>query len=301
MHGKLHIGSAAIDSDGSKNIEGSRSHNLILSIREGLNRRHGDTVSGMNPHGIDVFDGTDDHGIVFSVPHHFQLELLPPDEGLLDQSLAHHAFRQSPLHQVLEIGEGVCDAAALASQGKAGSDYEGQARFIGHLQGSLRVSGDQGSWNVQADIDGQLFEGASILGDSYRLHGGSDHLDTILREDSAIEEVEGKIEGRLTAHRGKDRIGAFLPYDFFHILGKKGLHVHGISQSGSGHYRGRIRVNQQDVIALLFESTNRLGPGIIELAGLSDYDGTGADYQYLIEVIPARHSISPVLSARGSA
>ncbi len=48
---------------------------------------------------------------------------------------------------------------------------------------------------------------------------------------------------------------------------------------GVGHDRRRVRVDQDDPVALLLQRLARLGSGVIELAGLPDDDGAGADDQ----------------------
>src|SRR5262249_36429893 len=58
---------------------------------------------------------------------------------------------------------------------------------------------------------------------------------------------------------------------------------------GIGHDRRRIRVDEDDAIALLFERLAGLRPGIIELAGLADDDRSGADDEDALDVGALRH------------
>ncbi len=51
-----------------------------------------------------------------------------------------------------------------------------------------------------------------------------------------------------------------------------------------GHDRRRVRVHQDDGVALLAERFARLGAGVIELAGLPDDDGAGTDEQNFLEI-----------------
>ena len=56
-----------------------------------------------------------------------------------------------------------------------------------------------------------------------------------------------------------------------------------------GHDRRRVRVDEDDLVALLAERLGALRPGVVELAGLADDDRPGADDEDLLEVVAARH------------
>jgi hypothetical protein len=54
---------------------------LVFAIGKGLGRGHGERIAGMDPHGINVLDGTDDDHVIVAVTHHLQLEFLPTQQG----------------------------------------------------------------------------------------------------------------------------------------------------------------------------------------------------------------------------
>jgi hypothetical protein len=57
------------------------------------------------------------------------------------------------------------------------------------------------------------------------------------------------------------------------------LDVDGVGHVGVGHDRGRVGVHQNHPVTLLPQRLAGLRAGIVELAGLTDHDGTGADNQ----------------------
>ena len=61
---------------------------LELTVGQGQCGCHGDGVTGVHAHGVEVFDGADDHDVVVGVTHHLQLVFLPAEDGLLQQDLA---------------------------------------------------------------------------------------------------------------------------------------------------------------------------------------------------------------------
>ena len=55
---------------------------------------------------------------------------------------------------------------------------------------------------------------------------------------------------------------------------------------------------QDDPVALLAEDLARLGAGVVELAGLADHDGAGADQQDRLDVVTPRHRRSTLTGIR---
>ena len=56
-----------------------------------------------------------------------------------------------------------------------------------------------------------------------------------------------------------------------------------------GHDRGRIRVHQHDLVALLAQRLAGLRAGIVKLAGLTNHDRAGTDKQNLLDVVASWH------------
>ena len=57
------------------------------------------------------------------------------------------------------------------------------------------------------------------------------------------------------------------------------------------HDRGRIRVDEDDAIALFAQRLAGLGPRVVELAGLADHDRAGADHENRVDVGSFRHGL----------
>ena len=64
------------------------------------------------------------------------------------------------------------------------------------------------------------------------------------------------------------------------------------ARSGIGHDGGRIGIDQDHFVAVGAQRLGRLGAGVIELAGLADDDGAGADDQDAVEIVASGHAIS---------
>ena len=96
---KLDIRTPCLDSDFANNRQACVSHALVFFVGQGLGRGHGDRIASVDPHGIEVFDRTDDHDVVLHVAHHLHLVLLPTDDRFLDQDLGNWRKGQSILDQ----------------------------------------------------------------------------------------------------------------------------------------------------------------------------------------------------------
>jgi hypothetical protein len=98
---------------------------LILAVRQRLRGRHGDRVTGVNAHRIEVLDRADDHDVVLAVAHHLQLEFLPADDRFLDQQFVVHGHVEpaaSDLVIVLHVKQEVYEeinVTASRVEGKA--------------------------------------------------------------------------------------------------------------------------------------------------------------------------------------
>src|SRR5262249_35592527 len=108
-----------------------------------------------------------------------------------------------------------------------------------------------------------------------------------------LGEVEREIEPRLSADRGQQRVRPLGLDDARQHLDRERLDVRPVGELRIGHDGRRIRVGEDDPVALLLERLARLGTGVVELAGLADDDGPGADQQDGADVGALRHRWSP--------
>ena len=67
------------------------------------------------------------------------------------------------------------------------------------------------------------------------------------------------------------------------------LDVGGVGHARVGHDRGRVGVDQHDLVAERAQGLAGLGAGVVELAGLADDDRPGADDHDLLYVLAPRH------------
>ena len=99
----------------------------------------------------------------------------------------------------------------------------------------------------------------------------------------------GNVEGGLSAHGGKQRVGPFFFDDQCHPFGGDRLHVGTVRHLGVGHDCGWVRVYQHHLVSLFLQGLHRLGAGIVELGTLPNDDGPGPQQQDFFEISSFRH------------
>ena len=93
--GKLHVGTA-------DHLYGL--HNLIgLLLEPSLtllgNGQHGgaaEGIPGMDSQRVDIFNEAYGDDVILRIPHHFQLQLFPSENGFLHQNLSHQRCLEPP-------------------------------------------------------------------------------------------------------------------------------------------------------------------------------------------------------------
>ena len=172
----------------------------------------------------------------------------------------------------------VGDAAAGAGQGEDGPDDAGRPTTPAR-RGLRPWYGRWRSGAFEADLGHGVAELQPVLGLVDDLGLGADHLDAVLGQHAGSFQRHRGVQRGLAAHGGQQGVGLLPGDDLLDDLRGDRLDVGGVGQSGIGHDRGRVGVDQDDPIALGPQRLAGLDAGIVELAGLADDDRAGADDQ----------------------
>ena len=285
VHGKLHVGAATGHAHPLQDRDGVVAQSLQLVVVEGLARRHGDRVARVHAHGVEVLDGAHDDAVAGDVAHDLHLDLLPTLDGLLDQDLGLGRQRQALLADGEKPVMVVGDASAGAAEREGRADDHGVApEIVDTGLALLNRVGDAGLSDLEADVLHRGGEKLSVLAGLDGVDVAADDLDTVLLEHACVGKGDGAVKARLAAHVGKKRVGTLLLDDLSHGVGGDRLDIGAVGGLRVGHDGGRVGVDEDDLVALLTQGLAGLGAGIVELAGLADDDGAGADDEDLLDV-----------------
>ena len=135
VDGELHIGATGVHANFAQHRQRCIAQNLVFLVGQGLRRGHRDRVTGMHPHGVEVFDGADDDAVVRLVAHHFHLKLFPAEQRLFNQQLIGGRGFQAALANGLKLFGVVGYAATRAAEREAGANDRGKAECFLHRPG----------------------------------------------------------------------------------------------------------------------------------------------------------------------
>ncbi|MNU56136.1 hypothetical protein D3C71_452240 [compost metagenome] len=287
IDGELHVRAARIHADLAQYRDRCVTHDLVFLVGQRLGRRHGDRVTGVHAHRVQVFDRADDDAVVRLVADHFHLEFLPAQQRFFDQEFAGGRGFQAAAADGFEFFGVVGDTAARAAHREAGADHGGEtgrADFRGdaalHFPGFVHAVGDARLGRFQADVGHGQLELLAVFGLFDGVLVGADQFHVVLFQHAVVGQVQCAVQRGLAAHGGQQRIGLFTLDDLFDGLPGDGLDVGDVGRFRVRHDRGRVAVHQDGAVALGLEGLARLRAGVVEFAGLPDDDGAGADDEY---------------------
>ena len=159
---------------------------------------------------------------------------------------------------------------------------------------------DAAGGDGEPDLDHRRLEALPVLGRGDGLGVGPDHLGRARAADEPLlVQGHGQVETGLAAERGQHRVGALPIDDALQHVGRQRLHVGPVGEVRVRHDRGRVRVGEDDPVALLAQHAAGLGARVVELARLADHDRSRADDEDRFEIGPLGHQAAPA-SGSGS-
>ena len=289
IDGELDVRAAGIDADLAQHLQRGVTHDLVFLVRQRLCRRDRDGVAGMHAHRIQILDRADDDAVVRMIADHLHFEFLPAEHGLFQQDLVRRRQFESALADVLELLAVEGDTAPGAPKRERRANDHREADPGLRLLGLIPGMRDPGRRCIEADLAHGRTEPFAVLGHVDRILGCPDHLDAVFLQHAVAIQIERAVERGLPAHGRQQRVGLFLFDDALDHRPVQRLDIDRVRHAGIGHDRGRIRVHQDDPIPLLDQRLAGLGAGVVELAGLTDDDRSGAEDQDALDVGAFRH------------
>ena len=167
---------------------------------------------------------------------------------------------------------------------------------------SFRLLTSDGLGNFEADLGHRIFEEQAVFALLDGVELRADELRAVLFEDAAVGEFDGEIESGLSADGGKhgedagaSAVGEHFGFDaddLFEIGAVERLDVGAVGHLGVGHDGGRVGVHQHHFVAFGLERLAGLRAGVVELGGLADDDGAGAEDEDFRDVVAAWHGLT---------
>jgi len=290
---ELDVAAPGVDADLANDGDADVAQPLVFAVGEGERRSHGDRVTRVDAHGVEVLDGADDHDVVLVVAHHLKFVLLPADDRLLKEHLGDRGVLQPGAANPAQVGLVVGEARPQTAHGEGRPHDDGVAQFLCRSEAFVhRVADDRASRLGPATGDDPL-ELLAVLAELDRLDVGSDERAVVALQHPALVQGHRAVERRLAAEGGQHRVRALLGDDRLDDLGSDRLDVGRVGELRVGHDRRRVGVDQDDADPFVAQHATRLGAGVVELAGLPNDDRAGPDDQDARDVFAPRHAGPP--------
>ncbi len=272
VHRELDVAATRVDAHRAHHRDGHVPHLLVLAVGQRHRRCHRHRVAGVHAHRVDVLDRADHDHVVGAVTHQLELELLPAEDGLLDEHLRGRARGDAVLGHPAQFTGVMRDTAAGAAESEARPHHDRVLEFLGGVEALLRGRADGAAGGLTADRRDDVLERLTVLTGTDRVDVRTDQADAVPVQDTGVVQRDRGVQRGLATHRREQRIGPLPVDDFGDHVECDRFDVGGVGQIRVGHDRGRIAVDQHHPQAFGAQHPAGLGAGVVELAGLTDDD-----------------------------
>ena len=256
---------------------------------QGENRGYDDGVSGVHADRIHILHPADGNCPVIRIPHDLKFNFLITFDALFNQHLMNGGETEGIDADLLKFLLIVCKSASRASEGKCRAQYNGIADFLGGPFCMLQIIGDLGGNDRLPDGLAHLLEEFAVFGALNALAACAQKLNSALVQNAFALQLHCKVQACLTADAGDDRIRPFVTQDFSHVVKRQRFHVDFVGDRGVCHDRGRVGVDQHNLVALLLERQAGLCACIVKLRRLTDHNRSRADDKHFFNVCSFCH------------
>ena len=231
---------AALDAQRADDLERGRAQHLVFLIGERLAGRYHNAVACVDAHWVDVLHVADGDAVVRAVPHHLVLDLFPAEQRALKKHLTDRRSGEAAARHVLQLVEGVRDAAAGAPERIGGTHNGRQADALGHRARLIEVGHDLALGHRFADAEKQVAEELAVLGRADRLDGRAKRAHAEAVEHAGIGEGDGEVKAGLPAERRQQAVRPLALDDAGDDINRERLDVNGVGDALVGHDRGGV-------------------------------------------------------------
>ncbi len=246
--GELHVG-AADDLHAVHDLVGLLLQTLLDLFGDGQHGGRAEGIAGMDAHGIDILDEADGDHIAVCVTDDLQLQLLPAEDGLLHQNLAHQGSLQTSGDDRLEFFLVVDETAAGAAHGVGGTQDHGIAQSVGDGETVLHTVGHVASGHLDAQGVHGLLEFDPVLAALDGIHLHADDLYAVLVKNAFPAELGAEVEAGLAAQIGEQGVGTLHGDDLLKTLYVQRFDIGDVCRLRVRHDGGGIGVDENDLIS----------------------------------------------------
>ena len=266
---------------------------MIFAVRKRLRRADDYRISGMYPDGIDIFHVAYGYGGVVAVAYYLVFDFFIALYALFHKYLRYRRKREGVFKFLAALFGGICKSAARSAERERGTQYHRISDSFGCRKTFFDRVCRFGRKHRLAQRIAKLFELFAVLCLLYACAAGAEQLGAAFAQYSFFVKLHGEVKAYLSSDSRNDGVRPLVTDNLCNVFERERLHVNLVGNGGVGHYRRRVGVAQNNLIALLLQCETGLGSGIVEFRSLTDNYRTGPDNEYLFYVGALRHSPLP--------
>ena len=190
--GKLHIG-AADDLHGFHDFVSLLLQALLQFLRNGEHRGGAERVPCVHAHGIDVLNEADRDHIAVRIPDYLQLQLLPAQDGLLHQNLAHQGGLEPSGADRAELFFIIYQPAAGAAHGVGRAQHHRVSQPVRNGQGLLHAVGHLAPGHLYPQSVHGVLKLNAVLPPLDGVHLDADDLYLVLVQDAGAGQLRTEV------------------------------------------------------------------------------------------------------------
>ena len=239
----------------------------------------------MHTHRVNVLDEANGDNVIFCVTDDFQFEFFPAGDAFFDEHLANDAGLETAFTDGLEFINIVYDAAAGTAHGVSWTKNDRIVQFFGDLDGFINAVSDFAARHLDTELLHLVFELDTVFAAFDGIDLDADNFYVEFIQNACFRKLRTEVEPALTTKVWQEGVWTFFFDDLSEAVNIQWFDVGDVSDIRVGHDRCWVRVDQNDLIAQLFQRFACLGTRIVKFTCLTDNDRAGANDHDLMDVL----------------
>ena len=243
----------------------------------------------MDSNRVNIFHITDGDGCVVTVTHDFVFNLFISLNAFFNQHLMDRRQLQGVFHDRAKGFFVSGKTASCSSQCKGRTQDDRIADLVHRCKSLFHAVRDFRGQDRLPQRLAEFFKKESVLSLLNRGTPGTQKLCSAFGQHALFFQLHGQVQTGLPADAGKDGIRTLIADDLGDIFQGQGLHIDLVRNRCIRHDRRRIRVAQNNLVALFLQGKTGLCPCIIKLCRLPDHDRARADDENFMDISSFGH------------
>ena len=256
---------------------------LHLVVAERASGSHHDRFTRVDTQGVEVLHAGHGEAVVVGIADYFELNLFPTLQRLFYQYLRSKSESTlCQLHESLFVGT---DTATQSTQSISRANHDGETNLVCSCQRVFHRLYRLADGSLHRNFIELLHKEVAVFGVHNSLDRGTQHLHAILLQHTFLIQFGTTVQCSLSAKCQQDAVGALLLDNLLNKIRSYGQEIHFICNTLRSLNRSDVRIYQHRADTFFTQRLQRLRTGVVELSGLANLQGTGAQDEHFLQFL----------------